>query len=136
MHEQKLFIILYKYICIFSFFLFFFQISPKITIDKGEFLQKRLVSINRSRLFYKDLYFFIISYLSILFWFRCFLLWVETPLIINFENNNFIIFFYKVLKLFNCIFPPSTSLLKEIYWIDLWNKNNWKDFVLTRVAEL
>ena len=37
--------------------IFFF---PKNLLIKGEFLSKRIVSINRRILFYKDLYFFII----------------------------------------------------------------------------
>ena len=36
----------------------FFKFIKKLLLIKGEFLLKRLVSINFSRLFYKDLYFF------------------------------------------------------------------------------
>ena len=58
---------------LFFFHFSFFQIPKKnLLLIKGEFLLKRLVSINFSRLFYKDLYFFIYIYVCIaILWVRC-----------------------------------------------------------------
>ena len=44
---------------IFFFIFLFFKFLQNLLLIKEEFLLKRLVSINFSRLFYKDLYFFI-----------------------------------------------------------------------------
>ena len=49
-----------------TFFFLFFKIFPKNLLIKGEFLSKRIVSINCSRLFYKDLYFFMVVGIFIL----------------------------------------------------------------------
>ena len=59
------------------------NLIKKFLLIKGEFLLKRLVSINFSRLFYKDLYFFI--YIHIYSWFICVYIYLHQA-----EDNLFV----------------------------------------------